>query len=237
MEGLAGFGDLLELQKVDSRIDQLLADRRSMPELAEYARARQAAAAAASALDESTRLLRSLDRDLARLDHDLQTNEQKLSEQERRLFAGGLNARETTNLRDEVESLRRRISLIEDETLDLLEQRDSRQGRQKVLEEEAGAAKQTERALAERISVQQAAIDASLARRREHRAAVVELVPADLLRLYERLRVRRKGVVVGQISDGRVCGACHLGMSIGEFDEIKDDAIPRCIHCAAIVVM
>ncbi len=237
MEGLVGFADLLELQQVDTRIDQLVADRRSMPELAEYAGARQAAGTAAVALDESTNLLASLDRDLARSDHDLQMSEQKLSEQERRLFAGGLNARETENLRAEVQSLRRRISSLEDETLELLEQREDRQGRQELLQEQAEATKQTERDLAERVSVLRATIDAALERQREHRAAVVELVGTELLRMYRRLRERRKGVVVGEISEGRVCGACHLGMSIGEFEEIKEDAIPQCINCAAILVM
>ena len=42
--------------------------------------------------------------------------------------------------------------------------------------------------------------------------------------------------MVGETS-GRVCGACHLQMSIAEYEEVARDAIPQCIHCAAILVL
>ena len=235
MERLTSFADLLELQQVDSRIDRLLVDRRSMPELAAHAQAHRAAHAAAAAAEESTNLLRSLDRDIARFDHELQMSEQRLREQERRLFAGGMNAREAQNMRAEVDSLRRRISTIEDDLLDLLEQRETRQEQQEVLQNEADSTGEVERDLARRIAEARAAIDASLGRHRERRAEIVEVVAPDLLRMYGRLRERRGGIVVGEIS-GRVCGACHLAMSIGEYEEIREDAIPQCIHCAAILV-
>lgn len=237
MERLTSFADLLELQQVDARIDRLLDDRRSLPELAEHVEARRAAQAAADALTESTDLLGSLDRDVARLDHELLMSEQKLKEQERRLYAGAMNARETQNMRTEVEGLRRRVSSIEDEMLDLLEQREGGEERQQVLQEEAESSREAERRLAERIAESQVAIDVALGRHREQRADIVGLVAEDLLRMYRRLRRRRKGIVVGEVSGGRVCGACHLAMSIGEYDEIRADSIPQCIHCAAILVM
>lgn len=236
MERLTSFADLLELQEVDAKIDQLIEDRRSLPELAQHAQADQAAQVAVAAHDEATHLLRSLDRDLARLDHELQVSEQKLGEQERRLFAGGMNARETQNMRDEVESLRRRISTIEDDLLDLLEQRDSRQERQQALEEEADSAREAEQRLAGLVNEALGTIDASLIRYRERRGGIVGLVAPDLLAMYRRLRERRGGIVVGAVS-GRVCGACHLAMSMGEYEEIREDPIPQCIHCAAILVL
>lgn len=236
MERLTSFADLLELQQVDARIDQLLDDRRSLPELAAHAQAYRAAQAAAAALEESTNLLRSLDRDITRLDHELLMGEQKLTEQERRLFAGGMNAREAQNMRAEVDSLRRRISTIEDEVLELLEQREVRQEQQHVLRDEADSTREVERSLAARIAEARAAIDASLGRHRQRHAELAGVVVPDLLRMYQRLRERRGGIVVGEVS-GRVCGACHLAMSIGEYEEIRDDAIPQCIHCAAILVL
>lgn len=235
MERLTSFADLLELQEVDARIDQLLEDRRSLPELAEHAQARRAARTAAEALEESTSLLGSLDRDIARLDHELQMSEQKLAEKERRLFAGGMNAREAENMRAEVESLRRRISTIEDDLLELLEQRETRHERQKVLQAEADSTRMVEQELADRIARAQAAIDASLDRHRERRTDIASLVESDLMRMYQRLRERRGGIVVGAMS-GRVCGACHLEMSVGEYDEVRGDTVPQCIHCAAILV-
>ena len=42
--------------------------------------------------------------------------------------------------------------------------------------------------------------------------------------------------MVGETS-GRVCGACHLEMSIAEYEEVVEDDLPQCINCAAILVL
>lgn len=236
MERLSSFADLLELQKVDASVDKLQQERRSIPELAHHARARREARDAAQASEESTIRMRSLDRDLSRTEDELQMTEQRLREQERRLFAGRMSARETENMRSEVESLRRKVESMEDELLEFLEMRDGMQEEEKILAEQADAAAEVERNLAGRIAESRGVIDASLARYRERREAIVGEVEPQLLRLYTRLRERRGGIVVGEVS-GRVCGACHLQMSIAEYEEVAQDTIPQCIHCAAILVL
>ena len=236
MERLSSFADVLELQKVDASVDKLLQDRRSLPELADHARARREARAAAHASEEATIRMRSLDRDLSRTEDELQTTEQRLREQEHRLFAGRMNARATENMRAEVESLRRKVASIEDELLEFLDMRDGMQEEERILAERADAADEVERSLAARIAESRGVIDASLARYRERRDSIVREVEPRLLQLYTRLRERRGGIVVGETS-GRVCGACHLQMSIAEYEEVVQDAIPQCIHCAAILVL
>ena len=236
MERLSSFADLLELQEVDAGVDKLLDDRRTLPELAEHAAARRAAEVAARASEGATHRMRSLDRDLARIEDELQMSEQKLRAQERRLFAGRMSARETENMRAEVESLRRKVSVMEDELLELLDHREGMQEEQRQLDERTDSTGEVERLLAARIAESRAVIDASLERYRERRIGIAEAVAPQLLKLYTRLRERRGGIVVGATS-GRVCGACHLQMSIAEYEEIVEDAIPQCIHCAAILVL
>ena len=180
--------------------------------------------------------MRSLDRDLSRTEDELQMTEQKLREQERRLFAGRMSARETENMRAEVESLRRKVESTEDELLEFLEMREGMQEEEKILAEQADAAAEVERDLAGRIAESRGVIDASLARYRERREAIVGEVEPRLLQLYTRLRERRGGIVVGETS-GRVCGACHLQMSIAEYEEVVQDTIPQCLNCAAILVL
>ena len=236
MERLSSFADLLELQEVDAGIDKLLSDRRNLPELAEHAEAGRVAEAAARAFDGATNRIRSLDRDAARVEDELQIAEQKLREQERRLYAGGMTARESQNRRMEVDSLRRRVSVMEDELLEMLDQREGLQEEEGVLGEKAGSTREVERRLAARIAESLAAFDASIERYRETRAGIIPSVAPHLLKLYVRLRDRRGGIVVGTTS-GRFCGACHLQMSIAEYEEVVGDAIPQCIHCAAILVL
>ncbi len=235
MEPIVSFSDLLELQKVDTTVDQLVRDRRSLPELEEYQRARQVAREAARAAEEATTHLRSLDRDLARAEDDLQMTEEKLAAQERRLFAGGMSARETENLRTEVASLRRKVSSLEDELLEMLDQREEMQEKEKSLGEGASSTAVEERRLAGRITKARGVIDVSLDRHRQRREEIVTMVVPRLLDLYQRLRKRRGGVVVGKVSD-RVCGACHLQMSVAEYEDVLEDPVPQCINCAAILV-
>jgi hypothetical protein len=236
MERLSSFADLLELQQIDANVDKLLQDRRSLPELADHALARREAREAAHAAEEATVRMQSLDRDLSRTEDELQMAEQKLREQERRLFAGRMNARETENMRAEVESLRRQVASMEDELLEFLDMREGMQEEERMLAGRADATAEVEQRLAARIAESRGVIDASLSRFRERRDGIVAEVEPRLLQLYTRLRERRGGIVVGETS-GRVCGACHLQMPIAEYEEVVRDAIPQCINCAAILVL
>lgn len=236
MEGMSSFADLLELQDIDANLDRLAARRRSLPEIAEQAAALRAADEAARELDGAVRRRRSVDRDVDRVEDELQMAEQKLGEQERRLFAGGMSAREAQNMRSEVATLRRRVAAMEDELLELLDQREGMEEEERTLGENAGSAAAAERRLASRLAESRATIDASVERYRRRRTETLPGVSPELLRLYARLRERRGGIVVGETS-GRVCGACHLQMSIAEYEEVSADRIPQCIHCAAILVL
>ena len=236
MERPAGFTDLMELQAVDADVDKLLEDRRNLPELAEHAQARRIAEEKERAHDALADQKRILDRDVSRTEGELEVTEQKLKEQERRLFAGAMSARETENMRMEVGGLRRQVTVMEDELLELLDQSEGLAEEERTSGEQAGSAREYEVRLAARIDEIQAAVDASVERLRERRRLIVPSIGPELLKLYGRLRERRGGIVVGEVS-GRVCGACHLQMSVAEFEEVTGDAIPQCIHCAAVLVV
>lgn len=235
MNELAGLSDLLDLQSVDTVTDRLLADREGMPELAEHAAAAQAAAEAGAARDQTAERLREADRETSRVEGELQLAEQTLRERERRLFAGGMGARETENMRMEVDSLRRQNSTMEDELLELLERREKTAEAAADAEAAAEDTERVERSLAETIRSKQSEIDVRLAAQDARRDEIAPLVLPDLMELYEELRERRGGVVVGALK-GRSCGACHMEMSMAEYEEVVEEFPPRCIHCRAVVV-
>lgn len=236
MEQMAGFVDLMELQEVDAAVDKLVEDRRTLPELAEHAAAERTAAEKEGEYEDLVDQRRALDRSLSRTEDEMAAAEQKLKEQERRLFAGRMTARETENMRMEVAGLQRQVSVMEDELLELLDRREGLQEAERAAGGQAESARDHERRLAARIAEARAAIDASIGRLAERRKGIAPSIRSDLLALYARLRERRGGVVVGEVS-GRMCGACHLHMSVAEFEEVSGDAIPQCIHCAAILVV
>lgn len=235
MNELAGLSDLLDVQAVDSVTDRLLADREGMPELAEHAAAVQAEAEASAAAAATAERLREADREANRVEGELQLAEQTLQERERRLFAGGMGARETENMRMEVEGLRRQNSALEDELLELLERRETAAAAAGEAEREAKEAERVMWGLAETIKGKQSEIDVRLAAQDARRDEIAPLVAPDLMELYEELRQRRGGVVVG-VLNGRSCGACHMEMSMAEYEEVVEEFPPRCIHCRAVVV-
>lgn len=235
MQEFKSLADLLDLQDVDSQIDRLLHDRASLPELESYKKAHRLRAKLTNRLDETAATLKTIRLELDKNEGELGLFEQKIEQQERRLFAGGLSAKDATNLKMEVESLKRRRSTMEDGVLELLDRQESLEADVKGLEEELAAAETEETKLEGIVTEAWKAIDAELARKESRKSAIVTLIDDDLLDLYEKLRESKEGVAVGRLADG-VCGGCHLTISRAEQMEVIRDDPPRCIHCRRILV-
>ena len=173
MKQLNEFDDLLDLQTVDLAIDHLLGERSSLPALDQYKEAHEAAAAASAELEvleeEAKRIRLALDKS----DGELTIGEGKRDAEERRLYAGGLNARETGALMAEVEMLKRQTAEMEVQTLDLMEQRDNHQvvvdAKAAVLDE----VKASEERLKGVIETAWAEIDAEIARQEDEGSAAL----------------------------------------------------------------
>ena len=79
-------------------------------------------------------------------------------------------------------------------------------------------------------------IDKEIGVKEERKAVAAELVDEYLMDIYDGLRERKQGRVVGRLDDG-ICGACHLSLSPAEVARISKDDPPRCIHCRSILVI
>lgn len=106
--------------------------------------------------------------------------------------------------------------------------------------------------LAERLSSVQAKADDATARRDEaaavldadsaaatkEREVVAGSIPADLLKLYDKLRVKEGGVGAAKLFQRR-CEGCRLELNITELNEVRAaaaDAVVRCENCRRILV-
>jgi predicted nucleic acid-binding Zn-ribbon protein len=231
-----GLSDLLDLQDVDLTIDRLLHQRQTLPVLAEYQgqsseRDRLAAAVAAKKSE-----LRTLDLDLDKAEGELSILENKLAESETRLFAGGMNARETEQKRLEVQALRGQQATMESRVLELIEVVDPMRSDSEKMELELAARNERVGTLEAEIAAAWGAIDAQIARREATKAELAKPIPQDLMILYEQLRRSKEGVAVGRLING-TCGGCHLALSIPEQLEAAEWEPPRCIHCMRILVL
>ena len=235
MEEFNSLEDLLDLQVVDLEIDRLLDRRQNLDELERYRTAHERLTAIEGEIAGVSDRLREIELGINKAEGELQLGEQKLEREERRLFAGGLSAREADHLRQEVEMLGRQNGVLEDQTLALMEQREQTQTESAGLEEQRQAAQGEKDDLERAIKALWSEIDAGIARYEEKKEGIVPLVQGDLLELYEQLRPTKEGVAVGRLAEG-ICGGCHLALSAAEQTEVIRDHPPRCLHCLRILV-
>jgi len=236
MSDFRSLADLLELQKVDSEIDRLLDTRASLPELELYKAAHSETVAVRRDLAGREAVLQDSSLDLDKTSGELELAEIKVGQQEQRLYAGGMSAKETENMRLDVESLRSRVREAEDRVLELLQAKETLENEITQIRDRLAVAEAEEQRLTVIIKDAWKGIDAELARREERKAAAIVLIPEDLLELYERLRERKEGVAVGRLDETGVCGGCHLKLSAAERRQALAEDPPRCIHCRRILV-
>lgn len=232
---LTSLADLLDVQDLDSRIDRLLEERQSLPELAAYKAAHEELQVLEPEIAEASETLRALELDFDKSEGELEMLEAKLNEHETRLFAGSMSARETEHMRLEVESLKGQRDAMESRVLKLLDNVDPVREQVGQLQDRRESLDGEKARLEVSIKENWKRIDAEIARKEERKAEAISPVPPDLLELYESLRAAKEGVAVGRFENG-VCGGCNMELSPAERNEALSAEIPRCVHCRRILV-
>ena len=132
--------------------------------------------------------------------------------------------------------LRRRISTREDDTIALMEQRETAEGEATALDGQIAEVADEKGKYEAVIADAWKEIDAEIARHETRKAEIAPLVPAELMELYEELRdLKDDGVGAAALAEG-VCQGCHLRLSAAEQSQALKETPPRCIHCRRILV-
>jgi predicted nucleic acid-binding Zn-ribbon protein len=230
---------LLEVQELDTALDQLRHRRATLP-------ARQQLAAVESQLAELATTLSSVqaDRDaVARRQSDfegeLRAAESRVLEIEGRMYGGTVSAsRDLQAMAAEVESLKKRRSTLEDHILETMDEREPIDAEVQRLEEAQVTATGEAEELRATIAEAEAEIGAEEAKELDARAALVADVAASLLEQYERIRSRNGGIGAARLV-GTSCGGCHLSLPAVEVDRLKRakaDEVVLCDQCGRILV-
>lgn len=227
--------DLLDLQQVDTEIDQLLDQRSSLPELDRYKAAHgRVEELTALTSEQETALAETLSQ-VSKAEGELEIIEVKRDTEERRMFAGGFSAKDLGNLEQEVEMLGRQINTTEDQILAALEVRETQEQELAATRAELETVQADAGTLETSIADQWKVLDDKVATQEVRKSEIVPLIEPQLLELYEQMRPNKEGVAVGRLAEG-VCGGCHLSLSSAEQAEVLKDDPPRCLHCRRILV-
>ncbi|MGH3795742.1 MAG: zinc ribbon domain-containing protein [Pseudonocardiaceae bacterium] len=229
---------LLDLAEVDAELARTLHRRRSLPELAEVEQAERDLRAGRDALVATETVASDLDRDVRKLEAEIDQVRAREDRDRGLMNSGSISSgKQLEDLEHELATLQRRQTVLEDDLLEVMEQREATGtdlGRSRAMLAEieqrlADAARRRDEALAD--------LDTTEARRQAERAALLAELPADLVALYERIRAQ-KGIGAALLRQRR-CGACRLELdrtAIGRLRDAAPDEVLRCEECGVLLV-
>lgn len=229
---------LLDLQAIDTALAQLAHKRAHLPEHAEVDRLSRDLAALEGERVRAQVAVDDLDRDIARLEKDVDQVRQRADRDQGRLVAGRGPARELEALQHELASLARRKSDLEDAELELMEQRETAQAVLDEVQARLSALRADQEAVVSRRDEALSVLAKDEQWKASGRQPLVADLPADLVALYERLRESSGGIGAALLRAGR-CGGCRLELSGGERARVKaasPDEVIRCDECGRILV-
>lgn len=230
---------LLALQDIDTAVDRDRHRRAVLPERAEIAAVEQKVAELRRDADSVVAARDEVARRQAAVEEELASTEERAAAVNRRLYSGEVSAsRELQAMAADADSLTARASHLEDEVLEILDEREPLDRRVLDLVAEISALAQRREEAAASLAAAEAEVDrdlADLARRRQDAAAPI---PSGLMATYEQLRAHLGGVAVARLV-GTHCDGCHLTLSATELDRIRH--LPpgeyiTCEHCGRILV-
>ncbi|HEX2980020.1 MAG TPA: C4-type zinc ribbon domain-containing protein [Anaerolineaceae bacterium] len=224
---------LSRLQKVDLQRDQVEAQLKSVE------RALQddvSVRAARKRETEAQTSLKATQETLREAESAVHTQTIKIKEIESTLYGGRVhNPKELQDLQNDLQALRRRLSVLEDNQLSAMMSVDDAQV---VHQASQGELDKAEGEYSQKNADMLAKRDA-LSRERERllveRQAIAQSVTPDLLKTYESLRIQRKGVAVAMVED-QSCAACGSELTPAECQAAKSTTrIVNCPSCGRIL--
>ncbi|MGW7818006.1 zinc ribbon domain-containing protein [Streptomyces puniciscabiei] len=230
---------LLDVQALDVRLQQLAHRRRSLPEHAEI-----------DSLNRDLTQLRDLlvaaqteesdtAREQTKAEQDVDQVRQRAARDQQRLDSGAVTSpKDLANLQHEIASLAKRQGDLEDVVLEVMERREAAQER---VTELTGRVASVQSKIDDASARRDAAfeeIDGEVATVTKEREVIAGAIPADLLKLYDKLREQQGGIGAAKLY-ARTCQGCRQELAITELNEIRaaaPDTVVRCENCRRILV-
>jgi len=223
---------LIELQKYDLRIFEILDHKKKLPDLVHVAKA---------PLLEIRKQLEVLQHAGAALTKQQRDGEQELTLQEEHIqkIRGRLNDLKTNKEYQahlfEIELARKKKEVIEESVLEILEQVEKNENEEKELqvrfaEVEQAFTKATEKLESESLSLEQELSELE----RQHGELTVQ-VDRGLLARYTKLKSLRKGFAIAKVKSG-ACSGCRLQLPPQLVADVKRaDELLNCSYCYRIL--
>ncbi|MFF9480079.1 zinc ribbon domain-containing protein [Streptomyces sp. NPDC014733] len=230
---------LLDVQALDVRLTQLAHKRKNLPELAELSTleadlTQQRDLLVAAQTEESDTA-----REQTKAEQDVDQVRQRAARDQKRLDSGAVTSpKDLESLQRELASLAKRQGDLEDIVLEVMERREAAQARAAELSERVAAVQAQVDEVTARRDAAYAEIDGEAETVTKERGLTVADIPADLLKLYDRLREKHGGIGAARLYQRR-CEGCRLELDLTELNDVRSaaaDTVVRCENCSRILV-
>jgi predicted nucleic acid-binding Zn-ribbon protein len=224
---------LIELQNLESAIDESRRRIAAYPQRLSEAEARLAQAS--DAVDTARQRLKASQEARREQEKEAATYQARLSKFKDQLSAVKTN-REYQAMQHEIEAAQKELGVVEERVIERMVEADALAADVKKAEQ-ALAAEQKEvnaekKTLAEELATVEAALKDATAKRAERVASL----PPQLVALFEQVARVRKGIAIAVATRDGLCSACHVRLRPQVFQEIRrNDQIIQCFSCNRIL--
>ncbi len=164
---------------------------------------------------------------------------QRAARDQKRLDSGQVtNPKDLESLQSEIASLAKRQGDLEDVVLEVMERHEAAQERAAELAQRVESVQAKVQDATARRDVAMDGFESEAETVRKEREAVAGSVPADLLKLYEKIREQQGGVGAAKLYQRR-CEGCRLELNITEVNDVRaapEDEVLRCENCRRVLV-
>ena len=230
---------ILDLQACDTALDQANFKLKKLPEAVRVQELQQVTADLR--LREVAGITEVADRelDVAKAEADVAVVRERSQKDQQLLDSGAISdSKQLTELQHEVTSLGRRQAELEDVEIEILQQLEDAQKNLSAVQA-AQAKNREELAAAETaLTVAVAEIEATIESLQHQRADIVAGIPAELLKIYDKVRADNGGIGAARLYQQR-CDGCRIQLNTTAMSVVrnaKPEDLLRCEECRAILV-
>ncbi|MEX1253373.1 MAG: C4-type zinc ribbon domain-containing protein [Dehalococcoidia bacterium] len=230
---MTSIAELYALQQIDLALD---GQRASLTDTESRQGESEELVEARALVEERRETLRAAEKLFKEREYEADELTRKIEPVEKKLYGGKVTSpKELEDLQQDIDSLRRRRSELDDLALQAME----------ALEEAERAHEEARRALQQveessqveqaDLGTRQGQIEQEMSTLQEERAAQAELVDSPLLKLYEQLRASRQGRGVAKV-EGGACQGCRISLPMSLVQRARAGTeIVQCNNCERIL--
>jgi predicted nucleic acid-binding Zn-ribbon protein len=230
---------LLDVQALDTRLDQLAHRLQTLPEHAALRELDGTLAALRDQIVGAETEASDVSRELSKAEGDVDQVTARAARDQQRLDAGQVSSpKELEGLQHEIATLAKRQSDLEDIVLEIMERLESAQSRHAELTTQQEQAKAKVAELTASRDRASGEIENEMAALRPQRDTQAGQLADELVALYEKIRAQQAGIGAAELRQRR-CSGCRLeinNVELGRLRAADDDEVLRCEECRRILI-